>query len=131
MACLLIVDDDEDFVQAATKVLAAVGHEVHVALDTGSALASMERKRPDLVILDVMFPENAGAGFDLARTIRNRQDDLQRIPILMLTAVNMKYPLGFSSFDIDDRWLPVSDFLEKPADFDTLTRKVACLARSA
>jgi len=43
----------------------------------------------------------------------------------MLTAVNTKFPLGFGPKDIDDRWLPVTDFLEKPVDFDVLICKVA------
>jgi hypothetical protein len=45
----------------------------------------------------------------------------------MLTAVNAKFPLGFGSRDIDDNWLPVSDFLEKPMDFDVLRGKVDAL----
>ena len=45
----------------------------------------------------------------------------------MLTAVNQKFPLGFGADDIDDDWLPVSDFLEKPVDLAVLTQKVQAL----
>jgi len=131
MAYLLVVDDDEDFASAAAKVLESAGHEVQIALDTKSAITSMEERRPDLVVLDVMFPEDASAGFELARTIKHRREDLKEIPILMLTAVNARYPLGFSSRDIDDDWMPVADFLEKPADFDVLKTKVADLLEKA
>ena len=55
-------------------------------------------------------------------------EQLKDIPILMLTAVNATYPLGFSSRDIDQTWLPVADFLEKPVDFDVLRQKVDALA---
>ncbi len=34
---------------------------------------------------------------------------------------------GFGSRDIDDNWLPISDFLEKPVDFDVLLNKVDAL----
>jgi hypothetical protein len=49
----------------------------------------------------------------------------------MLTAVNMKFPLGFSASDIDDYWLPVADFVEKPVDFDVLRARVAKLLEEA
>ena len=45
----------------------------------------------------------------------------------MLTAINAKFPLGFSANDIDEYWLPVSEFLEKPVDFDALLKKVSAL----
>jgi len=127
MAYVMIVDDDEDFAAAASTVLQSAGHEVQIELDTESATKSMERRPPELVILDVMFPEDASAGFELARTMRHHNEKLKGIPVLMLTAVNAKFPLGFGSRDIDDNWLPVSDFLEKPVDFDVLRGKVDAL----
>ena len=127
MANLLIVDDDEDFAKAAAKVLHSAGHKVDVELDTGSAVRHMQEKRPDLVILDVMFPENSSAGFELARTMRHHSEELKDIPIVMLTAVNVKFPLGFSAHDIDETWLPVTDFIEKPVDFDLLLAKVSAM----
>ena len=126
MAYLMIIDDDEDFASAAAKVLQNAGHEVDVQYVPEEALVSVERRRPDLVLLDVMFPEDSSAGFKLARDER-----LKGMPILMLTAVNAKFPLGFSSKDIDDTWLPVADFLEKPLDFDMLCAKVTSLLAKA
>ncbi len=127
MAHLMIVDDDEDFASAAATVLRQAGHEVQIELETENAIKRMVEAKPDLVILDVMFPEDSSAGFELARAMRHRNEELKNIPILMLTAVNAKFPLGFSSRDIDDTWLPIEDFLEKPVEFDALTDKVASL----
>ncbi len=127
MAYVMIVDDDEDFAAAASTILQNAGHEVQIELDTESATKSMEKRPPELVILDVMFPEDASAGFELARTMRHYNEKLKDIPVLMLTAVNAKFPLGFGSRDIDDNWLPISEFLEKPVDFDVLRGKVDAL----
>jgi len=131
MAYLLIVDDDEDFADATARVLKTDGHEVEVALDTKTAATVMEERRPDLVILDVMFPENSSAGFELARKMRHESESLKDVPILILTAVNVKFPLGFGTKDIDETWMPVTDFVEKPVDFDVLRAKVSTLLHDA
>ena len=127
MAYVLIVDDDEDFAQTTATVLRKEGHEVQIELDTQDAAESMQNKLPDLVVLDVMFPEDASAGFELARFMRHENEQLKAIPILMLTAINAKFPLGFGHKDINSEWLPVTDFLEKPVDFDVLLDKVTKL----
>ncbi len=131
MAYVLIIEDDKDYAEAVSMALQNGGHETSVELDTQGGVKSMEKRRPDLVVLDVMFPEDSSAGFNLARTMRHYNEKLKDIPILMLTAVNTKFPLGFSDRDIDDHWLPVSDFVEKPVDFDILQAKVTQLLQKA
>ena len=131
MASLMIVDDDEDFASAASTILRKAGHRVHIELDPDSATRRMEQERPDLVILDVMFPENPSGGFSLARAMHRDNGKLKGIPVLMLTAVNTTSPSGVDGDDIDGDWLGVSDFLEKPVDFDVLNDKVDALLRGA
>jgi len=130
MAYLLIVDDDEDFATAAATVLGADGHEVAIVLETGKAVQSMTDRRPDLLILDVMFPENSSAGFEFARSLHKSNRQFEDVPVLMLTAVNAKFPLGFSRDDIDEAWMPVTDFIEKPVDFGALRGKVSQILSS-
>jgi CheY-like chemotaxis protein len=131
MAYVLIVDDDEDFAEAAASEIKDAGHEVAIQLDTEEAVVAMKQRRPDLLVLDVMFPEDSSAGFELARRLQAPDSELRGLPILMLTAINAKLPLGFGPDDIDDSWLPVADFLEKPVDFDLLREKVDTLLRKA
>lgn len=127
MAYLMVIDDDEDFANTIATALRNSGHEIDVKLDTSNALESMEQRPPDLVILDVMFSGNSSAGFELARAMRHYHQKLRDIPIVMLTGVNAIFPLGFGPRDIDDRWLPVADFLEKPVDIAILQQRVSRL----
>jgi CheY-like chemotaxis protein len=94
------------------------------------ALAEMQSRPPDLVVLDVMFPGDDFAGFELARAMC-KSPALKRIPILMLTGVNQELGLKFSTYDIDNSWLPVTDFLEKPVDFGMLAGKVNAMLEAA
>ncbi len=121
MAYLLIVDDDADFANSVATVCRAMGHEARIVNAAGEALPQVAARRPDAVILDVMFPEDPAAGFQVARELRRQAPDL---PILMLTAVNQQFPLGFSTRDIDPKWLPVTDFVEKPVDFGVLQTRL-------
>ena len=130
MARVLIVDDDEDFTVAAAEMLRLADHEVAVEPRADAALARMREQRPDLVILDVMFPQGSSAGFEVARTMR-ADAFLAGVPILMLTAVGQKFPYGFGPPDIDGESLPVDDFVEKPVEPEVLRSKVSALFAQA
>ena len=123
MANIMVVDDDPDLTSATKLALEANGHDVRVEMDIDGAKKAMLEDIPDLVILDIMFPEDNTAGFSLARDMHN-DEKLASVPILLLTAINAEIPLGFSADDIDGMWMPVNSFVEKPADFATLLAKV-------
>jgi two-component system, OmpR family, response regulator len=128
MAYILIVDDDTDFAGAVSTVLKGEGHETAIETAAEAAVGRIAQRRPDAVVLDVMFPESDTAGFEAARAIRRAYGDL---PVLLLTAVNQSFPLGFSNRDLDPTWLPAADFLEKPVDFKLLCEKVSALLAGA
>jgi CheY-like chemotaxis protein len=124
MASILIIDDDKDFAESVATVLESEGYQVGMEHDPSNVMDRLSKNLPDAIILDVMFPENSSEGFDLARLIRKQYLE---VPILMLTAVNQQFPLGFSNKDIDPTWLPVTEFVEKPVHFGVLCEKVGQL----
>jgi DNA-binding response OmpR family regulator len=122
---IYIIDDDIDIVGALTASLEAAGYEVGSQYEEEELVEKIGRFNPDLIILDVMFPGDPGAGFRMARTIRH-QDRLSRVPIIMLSAVNKEgdFLCKFSSRDIDEVYLPVTEFVEKPVDPAVLIAKI-------
>ncbi|HLE11064.1 MAG: hypothetical protein A2504_01800 [Bdellovibrionales bacterium RIFOXYD12_FULL_39_22] len=125
MKKIYIVDDDRNIVESMTIALESVGHKIAAQYDEENVVNNILNFAPDLIILDVMFPENEGAGFEMARAIKE-DARTSKIPILMLSAVNAKgsYAGTFSNKDRDDSWLPVQDFVEKPINPKDLIAKV-------
>jgi two-component system response regulator RegX3 len=77
---ILVVEDEESFVEALTVGLRREGFRVRVARDGVEALELFDSVRPDLVLLDVMLPRISGV--DVCREIRTRS----RVPIIMVSA---------------------------------------------
>src|SRR3954454_1248708 len=77
---VLVVEDEESFVEALVVGLKREGFRVKIARDGLEALEVFDASRPDLVLLDVMLPKMSGV--DVCRELRNRS----RVPIVMVTA---------------------------------------------
>jgi CheY-like chemotaxis protein len=112
---IFVVDDDQDILDSLELILTHHGYEVTTSVSTKKAVEIAVSDKPDLVIMDVMFPENSSEGFELAREF-NKNDQLRKIPIVMLSAVNARFKLGFSNRDRGEDWLPVAEFMEKPIE---------------
>ena len=95
------------------------GHTVGTKTDTEGVEEYLQQDTPDLLILDVMFPDNSSAGLDAARRIRESKG-LENLPIIMLSGVNQEFPMHFSDDAIDDDWMPVQRFVEKPVEMEKL-----------
>jgi len=82
-ASVLIADDDPSISRALSFLMQREGHDVRTVADGQQALAAIERKRPDIVLLDLMMPK--GNGYEVCRALRadRRYDDIR---IVMLTA---------------------------------------------
>ena len=125
MKKIYLVDDDVDLVASTTMALESAGYEVKSQHDNQNLVDNIRAYNPELIILDVMFPDDDNAGFKMARTI-SFHDTIKNIPILMLSGVNQdgEFPLRFSNKDIDDTYLPITEFVEKPIDPKKLISKV-------
>ena len=108
---VLLVDDDADFVEMNRTLLTENGYTVRVAFNGKQCLAEVEKKRPDLIILDMVM-ESPNDGFDVSRELRN-SEITRSIPLVMITSVNDSIPFRLEP---DHTWLPVDALLEKPVD---------------
>ncbi len=125
MANIMVVDDDRDIIDSLKMILEANGHQVSVKTDTDDLIESVKQELPDLIILDIIFPENPNAGFAAAREL-HKIERVKDIPVLLLSAVNQlsKMSFGFSESDISEDFMPVKGFIEKPVEPAVLLAKV-------
>lgn len=126
---ILIIDDDPDITEAMAVVLGNKGYDVASALNSSEGMEQLKKRRPDLIILDVMM-RTSQEGFEFSREL-NKNAEYKDIPILMLTAVKDKTGLDFKPTAGDDAWLPVEEFLDKPVKPDVLVEKVAALIQKS
>jgi len=80
---ILVVDDEKDFVAMLKLRLEANGYEVIPAFDGIQGVMSAKRKKPDLILLDVMMP--AGGGYLVCERLK-MSSETWSIPIIFLTA---------------------------------------------
>ena len=80
---VLVVDDDELNRVLVQRVLTPRGIEVETSPNGIAALAAIERRRPDLIVLDVVMPGMSGA--DVLTQVK-ATPRLATIPVIMLTA---------------------------------------------
>ncbi|MFZ9931556.1 MAG: response regulator [Ilumatobacteraceae bacterium] len=80
MQTVLLVEDEESFIDALTVGLKKEGFRVEVARDGMEALTKFDTTQPDLVLLDVMLPKISG--IDVCRQLRKKT----QVPIIMVTA---------------------------------------------
>jgi DNA-binding response OmpR family regulator len=80
---ILVADDEPNILAALEFVLRRAGYEVDIARNGEEALQHLERRAPDLVLLDVMMP--VLSGYDVCERLRARAEWAD-IKVVMLTA---------------------------------------------
>ena len=115
---ILVVDDDRAVREALERALGLEGYDVELAADGAEALASVERREPDAIVLDVLMP--GVDGLEVCRLLRKAQS---RVPILMLT---VRDDLGDRIEGLD---AGADDYLGKPFELEELLARVRALLR--
>ncbi|MFJ5290731.1 response regulator transcription factor [Streptomyces sp. NPDC088348] len=115
--CVLVVDDDPTVSEVVAGYLDRAGYSVDRAADGPAALEFAARRRPDLVVLDLMLP--GMDGLEVCRALRDRGP----VPVIMLTARG----------DEDDRILGLEigadDYVTKPFSPRELVLRVDSVLR--
>jgi len=120
-AHVLLVEDDPAVRDVVLRYLERDGHRVSVAGDGQQALETIERDPPDLLVLDLMLP--VLHGHEILRRLRARDDGLQRVPVVMLTA------LAEEEDRVAGLTLGADDYLTKPFSPRELALRVGSVLR--
>jgi len=112
---VLVVDDEEDFVEATVKRLNKRGIDAEGVLSGEQALELMKKKRFDVVLLDIKMP----GGMDGIETLREMKKIAPLTEVILLT--------GHASVEssIEGLKLGAFDYLLKPMKLEDLITKLA------
>jgi len=119
MPKILLIDDDEKLAGLLGNYFRRFDLELVSALRPSVGLEMLKKEKPDLVILDVMLPEQDG--FEVCRTIRKTS----RVPIIMLTA------RGEVTDRIVGLEIGADDYLPKPFEPRELVVRIQNVLRRA
>jgi len=112
-AKVLLVDDEEDFVEMLSLRLKELGEKVSVAYSGREGLDTLENTHIDVVILDIKMP-----GMDGIQTLREIKKRFPLVEVIMLTGH------GSTETAVEGMKLGAFDYLLKPADFSDLSTKL-------
>jgi two-component system alkaline phosphatase synthesis response regulator PhoP len=119
-AKILLVDDEPDILEIVSYNLKNEGYQVFTAQNGEEALKKAKKKKPDLIILDVMMP--VMDGMEACEKMR-KMPELENTIITFLTARSEDYSM-IAGFDVG-----ADDYITKPVKPRVLVSKVKSLLR--
>lgn len=120
MALVYVVEDDESIQEIEEVSLQSAGHEVRCFGDAISFYEAMNTILPDVIILDIMLPDENGN--EIIRKLRNKVET-KKIPVMMVTAKTSDMDLVRGIENGAD------DYLKKPFSVMELISRVKALLR--
>jgi len=119
--CILLVEDDADTAQAMKAVLETQKYTVLTAKDGGQAQSIFVMRKPDFVILDLIF-EGGESGFEICE--RFKQAD-NTVPVLIVSAISSEESKRLAAR------VGADGYLVKPVEPQVLLAKVRETAENA
>ncbi|MCW8345200.1 response regulator [Vibrio sp. ZSDZ65] len=113
---ILIADDEPVNLRILESFLRLEGYQVTLAKDGIEAMATIEKDKPDLLLLDIMMP--GMSGFEVCETLREQYDHAA-LPVIMLTALNQSED-RVRGFEVG-----ANDYLSKPFSKQELAARIA------
>lgn len=124
-ATVLLIDDDPDFVAGTRVILEANGFRMLTALNGADGLALARSEKPDLILLDVIMPDQDG--FMVCEALKS-EVEMVDIPVIMLTGFSER--LRQTSYAaIQGLMLEADDYLDKPVRPTELIRRVEAVLK--
>jgi two-component system OmpR family response regulator len=120
---VMAVDDEEHITELVAMALGYNRFEVERAASGRAALDAVERRRPDLIVLDVMLPNLDG--FEVARRLRQSEGAGTRVPVIFLTARDT------TADKVEGLRLGTDDYVTKPFSIEELIERVKAVLRRA
>ncbi len=119
---IAIIEDDPAIGANYADALTAHGYAVQLYADRKSALAGLQPRLPDLVLLDIGLAGEPDAGFALCRELRSQSATL---PIIFLTARDNEFDM------VSGLRLGADDYVTKNVSLPHLLARIAALFRRA
>lgn len=116
MSLVLIVDDEPVTAEALANMISLLGHETQVALSPRTAIQSMQRKAPNLILLDLNMP--GVDGLEVCRYIK-RDPSASATPVIFITAEDDPTVIEKA------KEAGASGYMVKPVDFEALETVLA------
>lgn len=120
MSLIYIVEDDRNIREIETIALKNSGYEVRAFENAKDFYRKIEERVPDLVLLDVMLPDESG--YDIVKKIR-KTPTTKKLPVIMVTAKTQEIDMVKGLDDGAD------DYIKKPFSIMELISRVKALLR--
>jgi CheY-like chemotaxis protein len=124
---LIMIDDDPDFVEGIKSILSPK-YDLDVFHNPKDGLAALQKKRYDLLLLDIMMGRGA-EGIMIARKMR--QDPvLRQVPVLIITSIREQIAFLFGSQALHPHFVAHDELMEKPVDPKLLVERIEALLKA-
>src|ERR1700733_3900267 len=117
---ILVIEDDRDISELISYNLEREGYEIACLYDGSQAIDFVHKRKPELIILDLMLPEVDG--IEICRTLKS-DPNTKHIPIVMLTAKSEEADM------VVGLQMGADDYIPKPFSPKVLVARIKAIVR--